>query len=57
MRFEKKNGFLLAESLLALLICMLSSFLLLMAVHTLTKCQRLGVEPMMQNEVAQKEDS
>lgn len=43
------NGFLLAEALLALLICMISGYLLLQSISTLSKAMQLSVQPTMES--------
>lgn len=43
------NGFLLAEALLALLICMISGYLLLESIATLSRAMQLSVQPTMES--------
>lgn len=45
---KKPNGFLLGDSLIALLIVMISGFLILSAMSALKKCTELQVHPEME---------
>lgn len=51
---KKKNGFLMVESLLALLICIISSFLLLTSISALSKSLQLDVHSSMPMQVSQE---
>lgn len=46
--YKRTNGFLLAESLLALLICMISGCLLIATLSTLSKSLQLSVQTRME---------
>lgn len=45
---SKLNGFLLGDSLIALLVVMISGFLILSAMSALKKCTELQVHPEME---------